>query len=207
MKSFKIIAVLACLIFIAACARKPKTVLLSDTAVLHENENQLTQVIIYDMFTPPVASRIYTYTSLASYEAMRYADPKYNSLITQLKGFATPPEPQKGKNYNYALAATKAFFTVAHKVTFSIDTLKKYENKVYAMYKDNLDDSTYARSVDFGEQIGNLILKRANVDNYLQTRAKPKYLGEETPAKWRPTPPDYLDGIEFCWGTMKQFAG
>jgi hypothetical protein len=204
MKSFKIIAVLACLIFIAACARKPKTVLLSDTAVLHENENQLTQVIIYDMFTPPVASRIYTYTSLASYEAMRYADPKYNSLITQLKGFATPPEPQKGKNYNYALAATKAFFTVAHKVTFSIDTLKKYENKVYAMYKDNLDDSTYARSVDFGEQIGNLILKRANVDNYLQTRAKPKYLGEETPAKWRPTPPDYLDGIEFCWGTMKQ---
>jgi hypothetical protein len=49
------------------------------------------------------------------------------------------PEPEKGKKYNYALAATKAFFTVAHKVTFSVDTLKKYEDKVFAMYQDNLD--------------------------------------------------------------------
>ena len=74
------------------------------------------------------------------------------------------------------------------------------------MYKDNLDDSTYARSVDFGEKIGNLILKRAAVDNYPQTRGKQKYLGEESPAKWRPTPPDYMDGVEFCWGTMKEFV-
>ena len=136
---------------------------------------------------------------------MRYADPKYRSIITQLKGFDKPPQPKKGKSYNYALAATKAFFTVAHKVTFSIDTLKKYENKVYAMYKDNLDDSTYIRSVDFGEQIGKLILKRANVDDYPQTRGKPKYLGENSPGKWRPTPPDYVDGVEFCWGQMHTY--
>jgi len=199
-------AVLACIILIAGCVRKPKAVLLNDATVLHDNEDQLTQVIIYDVFTPPVASRIYGYTALASYEAMRYADPKYNSIITQLKGFGKPPEPQKGRKYNYALAATKAFFTVAHKVTFSIDTLKKYENRVYAMYKDNLDDSTYTRSIDFGEQIGNLILKRAAVDHYPQTRGKPKYLGEESPAKWRPTPPDYMDGVEFCWGDMHVLA-
>ena len=24
----------------------------------------------------------------------------------------------------------------------------------------------------------------------------------ETPGKWRPTPPDYMDGVEFCWGQM-----
>jgi hypothetical protein len=197
---------MACAFLIAGCAHKQKTVLISDADVLHANEDQLTQVIIYDVFTPPVASRIYGYTALASYEAMRYADPKYNSIITQLKGFGKPPVPQKGKKYNYALAATKAFFTVAHKVTFSVDTLKKYEDKVYAMYKDNLDDSTYARSVDFGEQIGKLILKRAAVDDYPQTRGKPKYLGENSPAKWRPTPPDYMDGVEFCWGDMKVFA-
>src|ERR1700676_1308972 len=161
MRYCKLISVLLGVLMVAGCAHKPKTILLSDADVLHQNEDQLTQVIIYDVFTPPVASRIYGYTALASYEAMRYADPKYNSIITQLKGFGKPPVPQKGKKYNFALAATKAFFTVAHKVTFSIDTLKKYENKVYAMYKDNLDDSTYARSVDFGEQIGKLILKRA----------------------------------------------
>jgi hypothetical protein len=206
MRPYNFIFVLLSALFIVGCAHKPSTTLLSDAEVLHQNEDQLTHVIIYDVFTPPVAARIYGYTALASYEAMRYADPKYNSIITQLKGFDTPPEPVKGKQYNFALAATKAFFTVAHKVTFSIDTLKKYENKVYAMYKDNLDDSTYARSVEFGEKIGKLILKRSAVDNYPQTRGKPKYLGENTPAKWRPTPPDYMDGVEFCWGTMKVFA-
>lgn len=206
MRYFKILSLLANVLLVAACTHKPKAVLGSDADVLHQNEDQLTQVIIYDVFTPPVAARIYGYTALASYEAMRYADPKYNSIITQLKGFGKPPVPQKGKKYNYALAATKAFFTVAHKVTFSVDTLKKYENRVYAMYQDNLDDSTYARSVDFGEQIGNLILKRAAVDDYPQTRGKPKYLGENSPAKWRPTPPDYMDGVEFCWGDMKVLA-
>ena len=206
MRYFKLLVVLTGFLFVASCANKQKIALVSDADVLQNNMNQLTQVIIYDVFTPPVASRIYGYTSLASYEAMRYADPKYNSIITQLKGFGKPPEPQKGKQYNFALAATKAFFTVAHKITFSIDTLKKYENKVYAMYKDNLDDSTYARSVDFGEKIGNLVLTRSKTDNYPQSRGKPKYLGENSPAKWRPTPPDYMDGVEFCWGTIKSFA-
>jgi hypothetical protein len=206
MKYIKIIVAVSLVYFSWGCKTNPKIALLKDEDVLHQNEYALTQVIIYDVFTPPVASRIYGYTSLASYEAMRFADPKYNSIMTQLKGFGIPPEPQKGKKYNFALAATKAFFTVAHKVTFSIDSLIKYENKVYAMYKDNLDDSTYQRSLAFGEQIGKVVLKRAMVDNYPQTRAKPKYLGDNGPAKWRPTPPDYMDGVEFCWGTMKEFV-
>jgi hypothetical protein len=206
MRSFKILAILLSIILVAGCGQKPKTALINDADVLHQNEDQLTHVIIYDVFTPPVASRIYGYTALASYEAMRYADPKYNSIIAQLKDFAKPPVPEKGKKYNFTLAATKAFFTVAHKITFSIDTLKKYEAKVYAMYKDNLDDSTYNRSVAFGEKIGKLVLKRASTDDYPQTRGKPKYLGENSPAKWRPTPPDYMDGVEFCWGDMHVFA-
>jgi hypothetical protein len=188
-------------LFLFSCGRKPKEAI-DDVTVLHDNEAQLTNVIIYDVFTPPVASRIYGYTSLAAYEAMRYADPKCNSITAQLKGFGTMPEPQKGKSYNYTLAATKAFFSVAHKVTFSIDTLKKYEAKVFARFKENLDDSTYARSADLGERIGKEILKRSSVDNYPQSRGKPKYLGSNDAGKWRPTPPDYMDGVEFCWGQM-----
>ena len=171
----------AFLMLAASCKQKSSSGPIDGAAVLHENEDQLTNVIIYDVFTPPVASRIYGYTSLAAYEAIRYADPKYNSITAQLRGFGAPPEPEQGKKYNYTLAATKAFFTVAHKVTFSVDTLKKYEDKVFARFKDNLDEETYNRSVDFGEKIGNMILKRANVDHYPQTRGKPKYLGSDDP--------------------------
>lgn len=201
MKPLRILFAIAIAVLISSCTHKEKVVI-DEAAVLHENEDQLTNVIIYDVFTPPVASRIYGYTSLAAYEAMRYADPQYKSITAQLKEFGNPPEPEKGKKYNFTLAATKAFFTVAHKVTFSIDTLKKYEDKVYAEFKDNLDDSTYTRSMDFGEKIGKMVLKRSAGDYYPQSRGKPKYLGSSDPGKWRPTPPDYMDGVEFCWGQM-----
>jgi hypothetical protein len=200
MKYIKIFAILFLAGLFASC--KHKGTLPSDADILHSNEDELTHVIIYDVFTPPVASRIYAYANLASYEAIKYTNPSYNSITVQLKGFGNMPEPEKGKTYNYTLAATKAFFTVARKVTFSIDTLKRYEDKVYGMYKDALDDSTYARSVALGEKIGNAVLKRADLDDYPQTRGKPKYLGTNTPGKWRPTPPDYMDGVEFCWGDM-----
>jgi hypothetical protein len=191
---------------IISCQPKAAKVKMNEAAVLHENEDQLTQLIIYDVFTPPVASRIYAYASLASYEAIKYADPQYKSITGVLNGFKPMPAPDKHKKYNFTLAATKAFFTVVRKVVFSVDSLDKYENQTYSNFKSNMDDSTYLRSMTFGEQVGKVILERSATDNYKSTRGKPKFLGSNAPGIWRPTAPDYLDGVEYCWGTMKTFA-
>ena len=43
-----------CSICVSSCAHKVIGPV-DDAAVLHENEDQLTNVIIYDVFTPPVA--------------------------------------------------------------------------------------------------------------------------------------------------------
>ncbi|MGI8951573.1 MAG: vanadium-dependent haloperoxidase [Chitinophagaceae bacterium] len=192
-------------VLLSSCNQK-KSIQINDADILHQNQDELTQIIIYDVFSPPVASRIYAYTSLASYEAIRFANPRSVSIAEQLKGFSKMPQPEKNKKYNYTLAASKAFFTVARKVVFSVDSLNNYENNLYAQFKNVLDDSTYNRSIAFGDTIGKAILARANVDNYPQTRGKPKYLGTGDPTKWRPTPPDYMDAIEYCWGTMKAFV-
>jgi hypothetical protein len=207
MKKYPVLSVLLmafiCLLF--AC-KSEKKASVSEADVLHNNQDQLTQIIIYDVFTPPVSSRIYVYASLASYEAMRYADPAYKSVTAKLHGFKPMPEPEKGKTYNYALAATRAFFTVVHKVVFSLDSLKKYETETLNQFKNTMDEETYNRSVTFGDSIGKTVLVRAMVDGYPQSRGKPKFLGSNDPGKWRPTPPDYLDGIEWCWNTMKTLA-
>lgn len=190
-------------LLITGCQQK-KLPKLSDAEILHQNQDLLTQIIIYDVFTPPVASRIYVYSSLASYEAIKYSKKGTPSIAEKLKGFGKMPQPEKGKNYNYTLAATKAFFTVVRNVkVFSIDSLKNHEESVYNSFKESLDDSTYERSVALGDTIGKVILARAKTDGYLQSRGKPRHLGSEEPGKWRPTPPDYLDGVEWCWNTMK----
>jgi PAP2 superfamily len=178
----------------------------ANTDVLYQNQDILTQVIIYDVFTPPVASRIYAYTSLASYEAIRFLQPGEPSLAARMNGFGTLPVPDPAKKYDFTLAASKAFFTVAHKVTFSVDSLEQYEAPLYNGFKDKLGEEVYNNSIAFGDTIGKVILARAMADNYIQTRGKPKFLGSQEDGKWRPTPPDYLDGVEYCWNTMKTFV-
>lgn len=191
------------IIIVAGC-KSSNQKKLAGTEVLHQNQDQLTQVIIYDVFTPPVASRIYVYTSLAAYEAVKFMQPGSESLTAKMKGFDKMPEPKKDKKYNYVLAASQAFFTVAHKVVFSIDSLKKYEQHLWDAYKKEInDDDVYERSIQFGNAVGATIIKRAMADNYVKSRGKPKYLGSNDLGKWRPTQPDYSDGVEWCWNTMK----
>ncbi len=192
---FALLALLAC--------NTDKIDHLSDSEILHQNQDQLTQVIIYDVFTPPVASRIYAYSSLASYEAMRFEKPGSPSIASKLKKFKDFPLPEKGKKYNFTLAATSAFFTVVHKVVFSIDSLKAHENRVFNQFKNSLDPEIYDRSVAFGDSIGKVVLARAAIDNYRISRGKAKFLGNQRPGEWRPTAPDYMDGVEWCWGTME----
>jgi len=89
---------------------------------------------------------------------------------------------KKGKNYNFSLAATKAFFKVTRNVkVFSIDSLTKYEQSVYNNYKANLDEATYKNSIAFGDTVAAVILARAKTDGYAISRGKQKYLGSNEP--------------------------
>ena len=198
-----IISTFLIVLSVTSCNQK-KPVQLSDTEILHKNQDQLTQVIIYDVFTPPVASRLYVYSSLASYEAIRFKKEGFPSIVAKLNGFREIPSPEHGKTYDFTLAATKAFFTVVRNVkVFSVDSLTSYEQSVYDGFKAELDESVYTRSIAFGDSVARAILQRAIKDGYLASRGKAKYLGSNDPGKWRPTPPDYLDGVEWCWNTMK----
>ncbi len=119
-------AIVTC-VFFGACSKKEGNKILTDQNILHQNMKQLTEVIILDIFSPPVSSRIYCYTSLAAYEALKYDKPNYTSITSQLHGFPQMPAPEKNKPYNFLLAATKAFFTVAEKITFSLTNYNHYE--------------------------------------------------------------------------------
>lgn len=203
MKRFSAIVLL---VLSFACNTKKKPVnsgILSDAMLLHQNMQQLTDVIMHDAFSPPVASRIYAYTSLAAYEALRFDKHDYTSVAAQLDGFEALPVPDGNKEYNYLLASTRAFFTVAESITFSRDSLARYQEHLYADFAHLLDEETYRRSLDFGETIGKVILQRTTADNYKQTRGMSKFLGSNDAGKWRPTAPDYLDGAEPYWGMIR----
>jgi len=42
--------------------------------LFQEAMQNLTDIIVYDIFSPPVASRVYLYPSIAAYETMRFSN-------------------------------------------------------------------------------------------------------------------------------------
>ena len=91
----------------------------SDPKLFHETATHLTDVIIHDIFKPPVASRIYGYSFLAAYEALVPGYPEYQSLGGQLVKFSNTPKPDPKLVYCYPLASIKAFASVGRTLTFS----------------------------------------------------------------------------------------
>src|SRR5688572_13134908 len=88
---------------------------------LHRSVKQITDVIVHDIFSPPVSSRIYLYITVAGYEAAVHDDKNYVSLAGQLNGLEKVPEPEEGKEYCFPLSSVVAMLHVGKALIFSED--------------------------------------------------------------------------------------
>ena len=168
--------------------------------------NKLTEVVIHDIFSPPVASRIYSYANLAGYEALVPFSPQFESLAGQLKQFPAGPKPEAGKEYCFPLASTRAFLTVARALTFSVPFYDDFEKTFNEQYKEaGVPDEVYERSMAYGEAVAKHVLDYAAKDSYKQTRGfKHTVTNEE--GSWVPTPPAYMDAAEPQWNKLRCWA-
>ncbi len=178
---------------------------IQNPAFYHQTVKKLTDVIVHDIFSPPVASRIYAYPAIAAYEAMVPSQPdKFVSLSGQLKGLKPVPQPQQGSEICYELASLRAFITLAKTKVYSEEKIQAYEDNLYKEVKGfGLPQGIFQRSLDYGDQVAQHILAWSEEDNYKQTRSFPKYTIQEGNAFWQPTPPDYMEGIEPHWNKIR----
>lgn len=168
--------------------------------------NKLTDVVIHDIFSPPVASRIYAYSNLAGYEALVPFDAQYESLGGKLKHFQTGPQPEVGKEYCFPLASVRAFLTVARTLTFSTEFYDEFEKPFYEQYKaDGVPDEVYDRSIAYGEAVAKHVLDYTAKDNYKETRGF-KHTVTNDDGTWVPTPPAYMDAAEPQWNKLRCWA-
>ncbi|WP_411032121.1 vanadium-dependent haloperoxidase [Spongiimicrobium sp. 3-5] len=166
----------------------------------------LTDVIVADIFTPPVASRIYSYPNIAAYESIRFMDPSKPSLVGKLNGLSTLSEPSAEKSYYYPLASLIAFTGVAKALVYDQERVEALQKKLLEEVTEiGIDKKVYANSVQFGETISKEILGWAAQDGYLERTALPRYSVSDDASRWRPTPPDYMESIEPHWSTLRPF--
>ncbi len=171
---------------------------------LHRSMKRITDVIIHDIFSPPVASRIYVYSSIAAYEVLVNENPEYVSLAGQVNGLTETPKPDPNLEYCFPLAAVQACLKLGQAMTFSEEKFEEFRSELLTEFKSmGIPNDVYERSIAYGEQVGAHILTWSGTDNYKETRTFPKYTVTEDPARWQPTPPDYMDGIEPSWNKIR----
>ncbi|WP_420455974.1 vanadium-dependent haloperoxidase [Rubrivirga sp.] len=177
----------------------------ADPELLHGAVQRVTDVMTHDIFSPPQASRVYAYVSVAAYEALVPTRPEMASLAGQLRDFDAPPPPEG--DVHGPTAAVWAALAVGEALTFSADEVAAYRDDAEAQLREaGLGRRLAARSQAYGESVAEHVLAWAAEDGYAQTRSGPAYTVTNEPGTWRPTPPAYMDAIEPNWGTLRPFV-
>ena len=180
---------------------------IKDPELVQANVKNLTDIIVYDIFSPPVASRVYLYPAIAAYQTMQLANEEtYASLSGQVKQLE-PLTKSTNENVNYNIASVHAFNEVGKALIFSEDKMNAFQENLDQQLKNKgVPRSVLKASKKFGVEVAAHILAWAKGDLYNQTRTFPKYTIQEEEHYWKPTPPDYMDGIEPHWKQIRTMA-
>lgn len=205
------IAAISCILLLlfTACKQKadPEALNRFCQNQLPQWNNKLTRVIISDIFTPAVCSRIYAYSNIAAYEALRPQYKGYASYAGKLNGLQQLPQPKSGQAYCYPVSSVIAFTTVAQKLVFNSDAITDMENSFLQQLDSlNISKGQLDESVSYGRAVGNHILSWAGKDGYLERNSFPAYIVTKEPGRYQPTPPNYTDAIETSWKTLRPFV-
>lgn len=165
----------------------------------------LTHIQIHDIFAPPVASRVYVYPCIAAYEAVQVAYPDYESFANRLHGLTPLSLAVDTQKVCVELAALYAFNEVAKSFIFSEDKMETWQLTLDSTINSwQPNPKMIQQTKDYAHQVAQHILAWSKEDHYLETRTMPKFsVNAEDHARWSPTPPAYMEGIEPHWNKIR----
>lgn len=206
MKHIKdLILVLLLGLTIASCKKQYQPIEVSPED-FHKSVDRVVQVMVHDIFSPPVASRIFAYPDIAAYEIVAMNNDNYISLKDQVKELKDIPKPDASKPVNYQLAALIAHIDLDRRLVFSENVITSYRDSLYHVW-EQINPDEFEASKAYGLQVANFIGDWMDKDNYKQTRTMSKFtVISDDPARWQPTPPAYMDGIEPHWSKIRTFV-
>lgn len=198
MKKFASLLCMAVCLF--ACKQKDYTKFINDPFLYSKTVKRLNDVVLYNNFSPVVASRNYAYANIAAYECIAAGDSNYQSLSGQIKHLPQMPKPSANQKIDFHLASLLAFVKVGNAVTFPEGVLMDY----YDQLKESADSAgmpgeVIKNSVAFSDTVAATILKWSKGDHYAQTRSAEKYTVTQAEGRWIPTPPAYAQAMEPHW--------
>ena len=177
--------------------------------VYSEQLFHVTEVMVTDVASPPVAARIYAYTTLAAYRVMNesgagfkrkdfldFSSSKSQLRDLSLESIASPE-----------FTAIYALLLVGQKVMPSGYLLKEKQIawQEWGLKNKLVTKKNLGAHLAFAESVADQVLSLAKSDGYTQLTALNRYTPKEGEGFWYPTPPAYMAAVEPEWKTMRTF--
>lgn len=203
MKRFILIVVLG---WVVLSCNKESTPIAIGPEDFHNAVDQVTQIMVHDIFSPPVASRIYAYPNIGAYEILAQKEQGYSPLANNVRELSAIPVPKDTVGLNYELAALIAHMDLSRQLIFSEEKMTKYRDSLYSQWETQ-NKAEFESAKQYGLAVSEHIVSWMDKDNYKQTRTMPKFsVDTDDPSRWQPTPPAYMDGIEPHWNKIRPFV-
>jgi hypothetical protein len=188
------------LVIFGSCSKQEAVVITPED--FQNSVDQVTEIMIHDIFSPPQASRIYVYPNIAAYEIIAQRDAKYKALAGQISNL-TPIPKASDSTLNYRMAALIAHMELSRSLVFSEDSMRAFSDSLYGIWKEqNLPEFENAQA--YANKVIEHMKSWIDKDNYKQTRTMSKFtVITDDPSRWQPTPPAYMDGIEPHWNKIR----
>lgn len=170
--------------------------------VWFEANEVLINVSMEDIYSPPVATRVFAYPYLIAHELMLNKDGE--SILIERINDAHYIISSDSISINHEIAAVHGFYLVAKKLVFSEHLIDEWydglKNRYSAMGVSNriLDNS-----FRYTERQFKFFDLWIDDDNYAKVKADDFYTNKTTDSSWVLTPPNYEPALEPNWKNMR----
>jgi hypothetical protein len=206
MKPLKLyFSLITIVLLVISCENNSEPIIITPND-FHKSVDKVVEVMVHDIFSPPVASRVFVYPNIAAYEIIAQHNDTYNSLQGQINHLGAIPKVDESKNINYQLAALVAHIDLSKRLIFSEQTIETFRDSLYQVWEAK-NSIEFENSKEYGLKVADFIGSWMDADNYAQTRTMSKFtVDSEDEERWQPTPPSYMDGLEPHWSKIRSFV-
>lgn len=180
---------------------------MDDKVWLHSSVAKVTDILVFDVTSPPLASRSYVYPCLAAYYSLQPFESELSPVLPLLNGWNSDQELPDTTGVHHGFAAVASFLETARNHIYSQDKLQLWIDSVYLAYQASLPQKQYDATLQYATAVAGQIKAYAAADGLKEIRTMSEYVFEAAEeGKWIPTPPNYMDPIEPNWNKLRAFT-
>ena len=184
---------------LGACTHKEQSATIDETFI-HYCTDKLLDITMEDIYSPPVASRVFVYPYITCYEVMENGSGR--SFMKYISKEWNPKPDFDTSGISYPLAALKSFCIVAKGMVFSeylIDSL----TTTFNLKINDVPKETRQKSELYAEFIAKQIKAWISKDNYAFVKSAAQYTIPDSDSTWTITPPNYDKALEPNWKSLR----